>query len=146
MKILFATETFAMGVNMPARTVVFDEIRKFDGLENRILAPAEYIQMAGRAGRRGITRADNKETTSIYESPQTRTKPSWWTWPKTLPLEGDPCASSGDVMGSDDYTKVIFRLRIQLASCLSPTDLAAYRFGMPSVQDNMRPIDIFFSS
>ncbi|CAG9134048.1 unnamed protein product [Plutella xylostella] len=53
-KILFATETFAMGVNMPARTVVFDEIRKFDGLENRILAPAEYIQMAGRAGRRGL--------------------------------------------------------------------------------------------
>ncbi|XP_063627871.1 superkiller complex protein 2 [Cydia splendana] len=53
-KILFATETFAMGVNMPARTVVFDEITKFDGLERRILAPAEYIQMAGRAGRRGL--------------------------------------------------------------------------------------------
>ncbi|KAL4715896.1 hypothetical protein ACJJTC_013196 [Scirpophaga incertulas] len=53
-KILFATETFAMGVNMPARTVVFDEITKFDGLQRRILAPAEYIQMAGRAGRRGL--------------------------------------------------------------------------------------------
>lgn len=53
-KILFATETFAMGVNMPARTVVFDEITKFDGLERRPLAPAEYIQMAGRAGRRGL--------------------------------------------------------------------------------------------
>ncbi|KAI8425129.1 hypothetical protein MSG28_006974 [Choristoneura fumiferana] len=53
-KILFATETFAMGVNMPARTVVFDEITKFDGVERRILAPAEYIQMAGRAGRRGL--------------------------------------------------------------------------------------------
>lgn len=53
-KILFATETFAMGVNMPARTVVFDEITKFDGVERRTLAPAEYIQMAGRAGRRGL--------------------------------------------------------------------------------------------
>ncbi|XP_045452941.1 helicase SKI2W [Melitaea cinxia] len=53
-KILFATETFAMGVNMPARTVVFDDISKFDGLQSRSLAPAEYIQMAGRAGRRGL--------------------------------------------------------------------------------------------
>ncbi|XP_063895798.1 superkiller complex protein 2 isoform X2 [Helicoverpa armigera] len=53
-KILFATETFAMGVNMPARTVVFDETSKYDGLQRRTLAPAEYIQMAGRAGRRGL--------------------------------------------------------------------------------------------
>lgn len=52
-KILFATETFAMGVNMPARTVVFDDISKFDGVQSRHLAPAEYVQMAGRAGRRG---------------------------------------------------------------------------------------------
>uniref|UniRef100_A0A8D8LJR2 Helicase SKI2W n=2 Tax=Cacopsylla melanoneura TaxID=428564 RepID=A0A8D8LJR2_9HEMI len=53
-KILFATETFAMGVNMPARTVAFDSIRKYDGCERRDLNPAEYIQMAGRAGRRGL--------------------------------------------------------------------------------------------
>ncbi|KAM8707202.1 hypothetical protein ACLKA7_011319 [Drosophila subpalustris] len=52
-KLLFATETFAMGVNMPARTVIFDSIKKFDGLEMRNLKPGEYIQMAGRAGRRG---------------------------------------------------------------------------------------------
>lgn len=52
-KLLFATETFAMGVNMPARTVVFDSIRKYDGYQFRDLLPAEYIQMAGRAGRRG---------------------------------------------------------------------------------------------
>lgn len=43
-----------MGVNMPARTVVFDSVRKHDGKELRDLEPAEYIQMAGRAGRRGI--------------------------------------------------------------------------------------------
>ncbi|XP_055904633.1 SKI2 subunit of superkiller complex protein [Eupeodes corollae] len=52
-KLLFATETFAMGVNMPARTVIFDSHRKFDGMEVRNLEPGEYIQMAGRAGRRG---------------------------------------------------------------------------------------------
>ncbi|XP_012058897.1 PREDICTED: helicase SKI2W [Atta cephalotes] len=52
-KLLFATETFAMGVNMPARTVVFDSIRKYDGNNFRTLFPTEYIQMAGRAGRRG---------------------------------------------------------------------------------------------
>lgn len=44
-KILFATETFAMGVNMPARTVVFDSIEKFDGLEKRTLNPTEYVQV-----------------------------------------------------------------------------------------------------
>jgi len=53
-KLLFATETFAMGVNMPARTVVFDNIKKHDGKQFRTLLPAEYIQMAGRAGRRGL--------------------------------------------------------------------------------------------
>jgi len=53
-KILFATETFAMGVNMPARSVVFDSIRKFDSSGMRELIPSEYIQMAGRAGRRGL--------------------------------------------------------------------------------------------
>ncbi|XP_050545074.1 helicase SKI2W [Daktulosphaira vitifoliae] len=52
-KCLFATETFAIGINMPARTVVFESISKFDGIEKRNLAPAEYTQMAGRAGRRG---------------------------------------------------------------------------------------------
>ncbi|KAJ6670688.1 ATP-DEPENDENT RNA AND DNA HELICASE [Salix viminalis] len=53
-KVLFSTETFAMGVNAPARTVVFDMLRKFDGKEFRELLPGEYTQMAGRAGRRGI--------------------------------------------------------------------------------------------
>ncbi|BET02656.1 Antiviral helicase SKI2 [Nesidiocoris tenuis] len=51
-RLLFATETFAMGVNMPARTVVFNSIDKHDGVDRRFLLPAEYIQMAGRAGRR----------------------------------------------------------------------------------------------
>ncbi|XP_054711128.1 SKI2 subunit of superkiller complex protein-like [Uloborus diversus] len=53
-KVLFATETFAMGVNMPARTVIFDSVRKHDGQSMRDLQPSEFIQMAGRAGRRGL--------------------------------------------------------------------------------------------
>lgn len=56
-KLLFATETFAMGVNMPARTVIFDSVKKFNGKETRPLEPAEYTQMAGRAGRRGLDKS-----------------------------------------------------------------------------------------
>uniref|UniRef100_A0A9J2P7F8 Superkiller viralicidic activity 2-like 2 n=1 Tax=Ascaris lumbricoides TaxID=6252 RepID=A0A9J2P7F8_ASCLU len=50
---LFATETFAMGLNMPARTVLFTSARKFDGKDYRWITSGEYIQMSGRAGRRG---------------------------------------------------------------------------------------------
>ena len=53
-KILFSTETFSMGLNMPAKTVIFTEIEKFDGSKNRYITGGEYIQMSGRAGRRGL--------------------------------------------------------------------------------------------
>ena len=53
-RILFATETFAMGLNLPTRTVVFSGFRKHDGRSFRDLLPGEYTQMAGRAGRRGL--------------------------------------------------------------------------------------------
>lgn len=53
-KVLFATETFAMGLNLPTRTVVFSGMRKHDGTSFRNLLPGEYTQMAGRAGRRGL--------------------------------------------------------------------------------------------
>ena len=52
-KVLLATETFAMGINMPTKTVLFFNIDKFDG-KTRNLRPEEYGQMAGRAGRRGL--------------------------------------------------------------------------------------------
>ncbi|KAI3803198.1 hypothetical protein L1987_31347 [Smallanthus sonchifolius] len=52
-KALFATETFAMGLNMPAKTVVFTSVRKWDGDSHRYVGSGEYIQMSGRAGRRG---------------------------------------------------------------------------------------------
>lgn len=53
-KILFATETFAVGVNKPVKTVVFSELSKFDNNGMRFLRSDEYTQMAGRAGRRGL--------------------------------------------------------------------------------------------
>ncbi|KAI0674209.1 antiviral helicase [Trametes maxima] len=53
-KVLFATETFSIGLNMPAKTVVFTAARKFDGRDFRNLSSGEYIQMSGRAGRRGL--------------------------------------------------------------------------------------------
>ncbi len=53
-KILFATETFAIGINMPTKTVIFTDIQKFDNNGMRMLRTDEYLQMSGRAGRRGI--------------------------------------------------------------------------------------------
>ncbi|RAR02985.1 atp-dependent rna helicase dob1 [Stemphylium lycopersici] len=53
-KVLFATETFSIGLNMPAKTVVFTSVRKFDGVAQRWVTPSEFIQMSGRAGRRGL--------------------------------------------------------------------------------------------
>jgi superfamily II RNA helicase len=53
-KLLFATETFAVGINMPTKTVLFTDVNKFDGSGPRLLYSHEYTQMAGRAGRRGI--------------------------------------------------------------------------------------------
>lgn len=53
-KVLFATETFSIGLNMPAKTVVFTNVRKFDGKDFRWISGGEYIQMSGRAGRRGL--------------------------------------------------------------------------------------------
>ena len=53
-KLLFATETFAVGVNMPTKTVIFTGFKKFHGSSFRLLKSHEYTQMAGRAGRRGL--------------------------------------------------------------------------------------------
>lgn len=54
LKVLFSTETFSMGINMPAKTVVFTSIEKYDGETHRWIGGGEYIQMSGRAGRRGL--------------------------------------------------------------------------------------------
>ncbi len=54
LKVIFTTETFALGINMPSRSVIFDELRKFYGRYVRTLKTRDFYQMAGRAGRRGI--------------------------------------------------------------------------------------------
>jgi ATP-dependent RNA helicase HelY len=53
-KAVFATETLALGVNMPARSVVIERLTKFSGERRELLTPGEYTQLTGRAGRRGI--------------------------------------------------------------------------------------------
>ncbi len=58
-KLLFATETFAVGINMPTKTTLFTSLEKFDGNGMRMLYSHEYTQMAGRAGRRGLDKIGN---------------------------------------------------------------------------------------
>ncbi|HEY7401467.1 MAG TPA: DEAD/DEAH box helicase [Actinomycetota bacterium] len=53
-KVVFATETLSLGINMPAKTVVIEDLWKFQGERHEILSPGEYTQLTGRAGRRGI--------------------------------------------------------------------------------------------
>ena len=54
LKVVFATETLALGINMPARSVMLEKLSKFDGVAVNPLTPGEYTQLTGRAGRRGI--------------------------------------------------------------------------------------------
>jgi ATP-dependent RNA helicase HelY len=53
-KLVFATETLSLGINMPAKTVVIEDLWKFQGERHELLTPGEYTQLTGRAGRRGI--------------------------------------------------------------------------------------------
>jgi ATP-dependent RNA helicase HelY len=74
LRTVFATDTLALGINMPARTVVVGEMLKFDGTSRRLLTPNEYRQMTGRAGRRGI---DARGVSVLMYSP-------WVTFPQTV--------------------------------------------------------------
>ena len=66
LRAVFATDTLALGINMPARTVVVAEMSKWDGQQHRLLTPNEYRQLTGRAGRRGI---DDRGVSVILYSP-----------------------------------------------------------------------------
>jgi len=65
-RLVFATETLALGINMPARTVVLESLSKFTGESHELLQPGDYTQLTGRAGRRGI---DEEGTAVILHSP-----------------------------------------------------------------------------
>jgi superfamily II RNA helicase len=69
-KILFATETFAVGVNMPTRTVVFTNLSKNTSRGRRFLNTAEYKQMSGRAGRRGMDTTGTVILMTLYDFPE----------------------------------------------------------------------------
>ncbi len=68
-KVVFATETLAVGVNMPARTVVIEKLTKYTGERHETLAPAQFTQLTGRAGRRGI---DEQGSAVVMWSPFVR--------------------------------------------------------------------------
>jgi len=65
-KLVFATETLAVGINMPARSVVLDKLTKFTGTGHRMLQPSDFSQLTGRAGRRGL---DARGTAVVLWSP-----------------------------------------------------------------------------
>ena len=65
-RVVFATETLALGINMPARTVVIEKLTKFTGERHEFLTPGQYTQLTGRAGRRGI---DTEGTAVVLWSP-----------------------------------------------------------------------------
>ncbi len=65
-QVVAATETLALGINMPARTVVLDSLSKFNGESHELLKPSDYTQLTGRAGRRGI---DTEGTAVVMYSP-----------------------------------------------------------------------------
>jgi superfamily II RNA helicase len=69
-QVLYATETFAVGINMPAKTVCFGSLEKYDGTTFRLIDSKEYFQLAGRAGRRGIDSVGH--VISMYDSSNPR--------------------------------------------------------------------------
>ena len=82
-KVVYATETLALGINMPARTVVLESLRKWNGSAHVTLSPGEYTQLTGRAGRRGIDveghavvlAADDVEPATVSSLASRRTYP-----------------------------------------------------------------------
>ena len=74
LRAVFATDTLALGINMPARSVVLGSMSKFDGTQMRLLTPNEYQQLTGRAGRRGM---DAKGAAVIPYSPWDAFEPAF---------------------------------------------------------------------
>jgi superfamily II RNA helicase len=74
LRAVFATDTLALGINMPARSVVLGSTSKFDGVQMRLMTPNEYQQLTGRAGRRGM---DAKGAAVLLYSPWDAFEPSF---------------------------------------------------------------------
>ena len=79
-KCLVATETFAIGLNMPTRTVLFHSLYKHDGTQMRLLQSHEFTQMAGRAGRRNLdtrTHLMSRNMSGFFMVPPRSSSPSF---------------------------------------------------------------------
>ena len=84
-KLLFATETFAVGINMPTKTVIFTQLSKFSGNGMRELMSHEYTQMAGRAGRRGIDKIGHViHCNNLFRMPEFNTYKAMLTGPPKM--------------------------------------------------------------
>ena len=84
-KAVFATETLALGINMPARTVVLERLVKFNGEQHVPLTPGEYTQLTGRAGRRGID-VEGHAVVLWHPADDTSDRPRWPAWPPPAPF------------------------------------------------------------
>jgi superfamily II RNA helicase len=117
-KLLFATETFAVGINMPTKTVLFTDLNKFDGSGMRPLYSHEYTQMAGRAGRRGIDTIGHViHLTNLFKNiDQTTLKTMMKGKPQTLvskfKISYNLLLNLIDI-GETDYTKYAKRSMVQ---------------------------------
>jgi len=122
-KVLFATETFAVGINMPTKTVVFTSYRKVDDTgELRMLRAHEYIQMAGRAGRRGkdteglvlylpAHRPESVEDVQMMMTGSAQTLESKMDFHYDFIIK---CLQSGGKVGTDDMTRNSFWYKSRL--------------------------------
>jgi ATP-dependent RNA helicase HelY len=126
LRAVFATDTLALGINMPARSVVLGSLSKFDGTQMRLLTPNEYQQLTGRAGRRGM---DAKGAAILPYSPWDAFEPSFAAL--TAPLQ--PVMSAFSVR----YNTVLNlwtpgdqrRLRLALAASFREFQRRSGRFG-----------------
>jgi ATP-dependent RNA helicase HelY len=88
-KVVFATETLALGINMPARSVVLERLVKFNGEAHVDLTPGEYTQLTGRAGRRGI---DVEGHAVVVWTPEPRPACTSPGWPPPAPTRCAPAS------------------------------------------------------
>ncbi|GAA5881752.1 hypothetical protein JCM16303_006439 [Sporobolomyces ruberrimus] len=133
-KVLFATETFSIGLNMPAKTVVFTSVRKFDGKDFRNLSGGEYIQMSGRAGRRGL---DDRGIVIMMTDEKL-----------------EPAAAKGMVKGQADrldsafhlgYNMILNLMRVEGLTPEYMLERCFYQFqntaSVPKLEDELRALD-----
>jgi ATP-dependent RNA helicase DOB1 len=85
LKLVIATSTFAIGLNLPARCVIFTSMKKFNGDKHDVIPTSEYLQMAGRAGRRG---KDEKGFSVLCLDPEHGSLPSHEEFQELLDCQG----------------------------------------------------------